>query len=176
MSDPDHENPAADQVDAGEGGTGAPPPASRRNVVHGRKREYRDAAIVVQWYAERCIHSGACVRALPDVFDPQRRPWVILEGHSADEVAAAIEKCPTGALTYARGDGGPQERVPEITSARAMRNGPLFVRGNLRVTDASGAVLREAPRLAFCRCGRSGHMPFCDNTHRQTGFREPEQE
>lgn len=163
-----------DVADAGEGGAGAPPPVQGRNRVHGLKRDYRNDSIVVHWYAERCIHSAACVIAMRDVFDPQRRPWIVLDGHSADEIARAVEKCPTGALMYTRFDGGPQEQPPETTTMQPVRHGPLFVRGNLRATDATGNVVRESPRLAFCRCGHSSHMPFCDNTHRQIGFREPE--
>ena len=169
----DHNQSASDQADAAHGGAGAPPPVQERNRVHGLTREYRNDAIAVQWFAERCIHSAACILALPGAFDPQRRPWIVFDGHTADEVARAVEQCPTGALRYTRLDGGPQEQAPDATSVRAVRNGPLFVRGKLTATGPDGTVLREGTRLAFCRCGRSGHMPFCDNTHRQIGFREP---
>jgi CDGSH-type Zn-finger protein len=50
-------------------------------------------------------------------------------------------------------------------------NGPLFVRGRVRVIDAQGKVVREATRAAFCRCGQSSNKPFCDGTHRAVGFR-----
>ena len=50
-------------------------------------------------------------------------------------------------------------------------NGPLFVRGAVRVVDAAGQVITEETRLALCRCGASRNRPFCDNTHREIGFR-----
>jgi CDGSH-type Zn-finger protein len=50
-------------------------------------------------------------------------------------------------------------------------DGPLFVRGDVTVTDEHGAVIRRDTRMALCRCGQSEHKPFCDNTHRRVGFR-----
>lgn len=35
--------------------------------------------------------------------------------------------------------------------------------------DGQQQVL-ERPKLALCRCGASKRKPFCDGTHRQTGF------
>ena len=69
-------------------------------------REYANDRITVEWRAERCIHSANCVRALPRVFNPKRRPWVEVDAASADEVEAAVRRCPSGALQYRRHDGG----------------------------------------------------------------------
>ena len=70
-------------------------------------REYRAEGITVQWYAGRCIHSGNCVRALRRVFDPKRRPWIDPDAATPDEIAAAVERCPSGALQYVRHHGPP---------------------------------------------------------------------
>jgi uncharacterized Fe-S cluster protein YjdI len=93
-------------ADAAHGGTGAPPPPDEPNRVFSRlTREYASDTIKVEWYARRCIHSAACIRALPQVFDPQRRPWVDVDAATADAVADAVMKCPTGALQFVRLDG-----------------------------------------------------------------------
>ena len=44
-------------------------------------------------------------RPAPTVFDPQAKPWVQPGEASADEIAATIDTCPSGALTYTRTDG-----------------------------------------------------------------------
>ncbi|WZU03104.1 (4Fe-4S)-binding protein [Erysipelothrix sp. D19-032] len=50
------------------------------------------------------MHSGVCVRGLHDVFDTNRRPWILADNAPADEIAALIDSCPSGALKYIRKD------------------------------------------------------------------------
>lgn len=157
---------------AAEGGTGAPPQPDQANRLRDRvTREYSSGGIRVQWFASRCIHSAACIRALPQVFDARVRPWIKPEAASADEVAEAVIKCPTGALHFVRTDGGPQETPPPDVTVRSVHNGPFFVRGKVQITNDNGDVVRDDWRVALCRCGRSKHLPFCDNTHRALGIR-----
>ncbi|HEY0708438.1 MAG TPA: CDGSH iron-sulfur domain-containing protein [Polyangia bacterium] len=165
-----------EQADASAGGAGAPPPEDEANrVAADLTREYAGRGIRVQWYASRCVHSGACIMALPKVFNPMRRPWVDLTQPSAeaDAVAEAVLRCPTGALHYVRLDGGPQETAADPVQITQVANGPHLLRGDIQIFDENGRLLRRDTRVALCRCGRSLHMPFCDNSHRATGFREP---
>lgn len=158
---------------ADEGGAGAPPEVDDRNrAPAGVTRIYESNGIRIFWTAERCVHAAECVAALSDVFDPRRRPWVQLGDHSADELAAAVERCPTGALRYQRTDGGPQEEVPAQTTIKTLRDGPHLLRGDIEIRMSDGTV-RQETRVALCRCGQSQHMPFCDNSHRATRFRDP---
>jgi CDGSH-type Zn-finger protein len=54
----------------------------------------------------------------------------------------------------------------------ACPDGPLLVRGNVRLVDADGnAIPRHRRTLALCRCGASNVKPFCDGTHKLTRFR-----
>lgn len=162
------------EANAGQGGAGAPPELHEANrLPPDVTREYASGGIRVQWYAARCIHSAACIRALPQVFDPRRRPWVDVEAAAAEAIADAVVKCPTGALHYHRTDGGPQESSPAEVSIVAARNGPYLLRGPVRVRGSDGQILREDTRVALCRCGQSRHLPFCDNTHRAIGFTAP---
>jgi CDGSH-type Zn-finger protein len=52
------------------------------------------------------------------------------------------------------------------------RDGPLLVRGPVRLVDGAGQELepRREP-VALCRCGKSRLRPFCDGTHKLVGFR-----
>jgi CDGSH-type Zn-finger protein len=54
------------------------------------------------------------------------------------------------------------------------RDGPLIVRGDFRLVDQDGAEIDPGRRtIALCRCGKSGIKPFCDGTHKRSGFSAP---
>ena len=132
-------------------------------------REYANGEIVVEWRPKLCFHSQRCVRALPRVFDSRRRPWIDMNGASTDEIAAAVDGCPSGALRWRHSDGT-SPPAPDALEVEPMANGPLLVRGPIRVVRADGTS-EEMPRAAFCRCGHSSNKPFCDGSHREVGFR-----
>lgn len=75
-----------------------PPPPDTRNRAPHATGEYHTDRITVQWFAKRCIHSVECMRALPQVFDPTRRPWVDVAAAEADQIAKAVALCPTRQL------------------------------------------------------------------------------
>jgi uncharacterized Fe-S cluster protein YjdI/CDGSH-type Zn-finger protein len=151
----------------------APPNPGQPNRAEPVTREYRTEQITVQWNAERCIHSGNCVRALPRVFAPTRRPWIDATAADADAIAAAVLRCPTGALHFVRNDDGAQETADVPTTVTPFRNGPLYVRGDIEVRGRDGKLLRRDTRAALCRCVLTHNAPFCDNTCRSAGWREP---
>ena len=133
-------------------------------------KEYATDEIVVEWEPRLCFHSQNCVRSLPQVFDDSRRPWVKVDAATADEVEAAVARCPSGALRTRR-IGVPTPRRQKPLEVRASADGPLLLSGGVRVLDADGAVLYEGEGAALCRCGQSGNKPFCDGTHKKVGFR-----
>lgn len=65
-------------------------------------KRYSNGEITVIWQPSLCVHSGICARGLSNVFDPRRRPWVILDGHESAQIAEQVERCPSGALSYER--------------------------------------------------------------------------
>lgn len=137
-------------------------------------RAYTAEGITVYYHKRRCIHFAACVRGLPEVFDPQQRPWIQPGRAAADAVAEVVRRCPTGALHYVLQAGPPEQ--PEPTSIDVRENGPNFLRGDLTIAapasaDPAGTV--RDTRAALCRCGQSGNKPFCDGTHREVGFQAP---
>jgi uncharacterized Fe-S cluster protein YjdI/CDGSH-type Zn-finger protein len=156
-------SPILAEMPASAGGVGAPPNPSAPNRAPDLTREYVGDGITVEWYATRCIHSANCVRALPKVFDPRRRPWVEPSAASADDIAQAVLRCPTGALHFVRHDGGPQETPDRPATATQTAFGPLYMRGDIAVRDVHEMVLRQDTRLALCRCGVTQRAPFCDN-------------
>jgi uncharacterized Fe-S cluster protein YjdI len=137
----------------------------------GPTREYSSKGITVIWDSTRCIHTGRCLRGLPDVFDLNRRPWVDVEAATPEEIAAVIRRCPTDALRYRPGPKLPEEQPDRPTTIEARPNGPLFVRGLIQLVNRRGEVIGEETRVALCRCGASANKPFCDNSHRRIDFR-----
>jgi uncharacterized Fe-S cluster protein YjdI len=72
-----------------------------------RLQTWEGNGITVTFDPNVCIHSGACVRGLPKVFDVRRKKWVDADAASPDEIAAQIERCPSGALQYIRKNPAP---------------------------------------------------------------------
>lgn len=133
-----------------------------------RARRYDGTDATVTYDATRCIHAAVCVRGLPAVFDPDRRPWIAPDAAPAQDVLAVVQGCPTGALHASRADGTTVETAPPRATATAADGGPLYVHGDVTVRTADGEVLLRDTRIAFCRCGRSARKPFCDNSHLAT--------
>lgn len=133
-------------------------------------REYPADGVVVTWEPARCVHAAACVRGLPGVFDPERRPWIVTDDVDGAELAEVIRRCPSGALGYRSTDPAvPDESYTEV-EVRLLPNGPLAVRGPMRLTAPDGTDLGQRVRAVLCRCGGSSDKPFCDGTHRTNGF------
>jgi CDGSH-type Zn-finger protein/uncharacterized Fe-S cluster protein YjdI len=130
--------------------------------------KYFGAQIEVFYDAKLCIHAGECVRGAPEVFDPQAKPWVKPDAASAEKLAQVVARCPTGALTMRREDGAAPEKAGQNT-VTISANGPLYLRGQLTVHTADGTTT-EMTRMALCRCGASKNKPFCDGSHRNSGF------
>jgi len=72
-------------------------------------------------------------------------------------------RLPPGPLDADRADASGPLRI------ETLENGPLQLRGTLRVMDATGTVAGATTRATLCRCGRSGTKPFCDGSHAKAG-------
>jgi uncharacterized Fe-S cluster protein YjdI/CDGSH-type Zn-finger protein len=133
-------------------------------------KRYYGQDINVLFDLSRCLHVGVCVQSLPDVFDTQRRPWVLPDAGVAQQIAQIVARCPTGALTYEFTDpelGQEQGRVP--TSIRTADNQPIWVHGQLELFHNDTKV--ELTRAALCDCGSSTNQPYCDASGPCTGWR-----
>lgn len=70
-----------------------------------RLQVYETPEITVTFDPNVCVHSAICLRGLPAVFDVSRARWVAPEHASADEVAAQVARCPSGALQFTKPAG-----------------------------------------------------------------------
>jgi CDGSH-type Zn-finger protein/uncharacterized Fe-S cluster protein YjdI len=129
-------------------------------------QEYRGKKIAIRFDTAKCIHSRNCVLGNPNVFVANvPGEWIRPDADSPEAIAALINTCPSGALTYARLDEGEQERAPLVNTVRVRENGPLAFHADMAI-QGHGACYRAT----LCRCGASGHKPFCDNSHVAANF------
>lgn len=134
-------------------------------------KEYPNGDLTVVWKPKKCIHSAICVNSLPEVYDPNKNPWIEPKNASIDELKSQIDKCPSGALTYyIKGETENLEDMKNNTRVEVMANGPLLVHGDLEVKDASGKAYSKSGVTALCRCGASDNKPYCDGAHKKVNF------
>ncbi len=141
-------------------------------MFEGVRKVYRGRDIEVSFDLDLCIHVAECLRGQRDVFQLNRRPWILPDAADAGEVSEVVQRCPSGALLYHRLDGRPEEDPEGPTTATPIKNGPLLVTGKIDVRREDGTV-ETLPRATLCRCGQSNNKPFCDNQHLAAGFRAP---
>ncbi len=131
---------------------------------------YEGDDVTVTWDRERCIHAAACVDGLPDVFNPERQPWITPDQADPDAVEAVVPRCPTGALHLTRNGTNP-EPTPDTNHIGLFPNGPLLVHADATLIDGDGETLLTDTRMALCRCGQSSNKPLCDGSHDE-GFED----
>jgi CDGSH-type Zn-finger protein len=119
-----------------------------------------------------CAHAGFCTDGLKKVFRMNAEPWIDPDGAAVAEVVATIEKCPSGALSYARdGVEAPPPRRPAMLTV--MNDGPYDVTGGVELADVRRGAGASEEHYTLCRCGGSKNKPFCDGTHWHIGFKDP---
>jgi CDGSH-type Zn-finger protein len=65
-------------------------------------------------------------------------------------------------------------RSADGTLITPYRDGPLLVRGPVRIQDQDGEeIVVEREVIALCRCGKSRTRPLCDGTHKLIHFQAP---
>lgn len=140
-----------------------------------KNRRYTNGEITVYWFPAKCTHVTTCYRELIEVFNPRKRPWVNMNGAPTKEIIRVVDLCPTGALTYKYNDQISDKDIPVIqkdteTEIRVMKDGPLVIKGSFKITGIDGREYKNLKMTSLCRCGASMKMPFCDGTHRKTGY------
>lgn len=165
-----------------------------RNKSFSGGRKYNNDQITVYWKPEACIHASYCYRELIEVFDPGRRPWVDMQGAATSKIIETVNMCPTEALTWKWNDealnssvtpentnhikfrrpelSGITENAPEEKPVlvKVMPDGPIVISGDFTVINDGVTKVISDGINSLCRCGESGHQPFCDGMHRKIGF------
>jgi CDGSH-type Zn-finger protein/uncharacterized Fe-S cluster protein YjdI len=139
------------------------PPAPE---VDGEVEHVVGSALTLHFNAKRCIHARHCVLSQPKVFKGNvEGAWIDPDATSTEELITVAHMCPSGAIQYSRNDGGSEEETPEVNLVQIRENGPLGLRGELRIKGEAIGM-----RATLCRCGASKNKPFCDGSHNEIGF------
>ena len=140
--------------------------------------KYTNGEITVVWKPKVCIHSTICWKGLIEVFNPQERPWVKMEGASTERIIEQVRKCPSGALSYFVNEEAvitepPGKIVAEsanILRVEVTPNGPYVIKTACVVVHHDGKEETKTGTVTLCRCGSSNNKPYCDGSHRKNGF------
>lgn len=148
-----------------------------------RAIRYTGKEVTILWKPQLCIHSKKCWQNLSSVFKPGERPWIHPDGAEGQRIIDQVKQCPSGALSIAEPTipGEKNEHTPtpgfgvhsmsdETTTIELALNGPLLVKGTIHVKHADGRIELKETKCALCRCGASGNKPYCDGSHRASGF------
>ena len=126
----------------------------------------RGRAVTVIFDAQRCIHSRHCVLDAPTVFKANTPgEWIFPDTVTTEALVGVAHNCPSGAISYSRHDGGPEEEAPLVNQLRVRENGPYAIHATLQVGDSPDGF-----RATLCRCGQSARKPWCDGSHASVGF------
>ena len=112
-----------------------------------------------------CVHAGFCGNQVTNVWKMAAKTG---DSRIRGEAMAMIERCPSGALTYAVDGEAIEPDLP--TGVAVIPDGPLWVTGGIEVTRADGSTLEQRNRVTLCRCGHSASKPLCDGSHKEAGF------
>ena len=136
-----------------------------------KTKEYSNGVVTIVWKPKACIHSGICVKGLPEVFQPKERPWIKIDATSTEALIQQVKACPSGALSYYMNANENKEAETLEAKVEVIENGPLLIYGTLKVTHKDGKEELKNKTTAFCRCGASKNKPYCDGEHLKNNFK-----
>lgn len=140
-------------------------------------REYTNGEITIVWQPKLCIHSTFCWRESPEIFNPEKRPWVHASDISSEKIIKQIERCPSKALTYyyngRKDENLKKTETPAVTEVQIemVPNGPLMITGHVKIINEKGEAAIRYNTTALCRCGGTKKPPYCDGTHVKIHFK-----
>lgn len=112
-----------------------------------------------------CVHAGFCGNQVTNVWKMAEKTG---DSRIRAQAMAMIERCPSGALSYAVEGEDLEPGLPAEISV--IPDGPLWVSGAIATTRSDGASMEARNRVTLCRCGHSDNKPLCDGSHAEAGF------
>lgn len=140
--------------------------------------KYSNDDLTVVWKPNTCIHSTICWKGLIEVFNPREKPWINMDGATAEKIIEQVKKCPSGALSYYLNAEKNTEDIPDKVVAESANilkievsvNGPYLIKTECLIVHSDGREETKTGTVALCRCGASENKPYCDGHHNKIGF------
>ena len=136
-------------------------------------KKYTANELTIVWKPQLCTHSAKCFHGLPNVFNPDEKPWVKPENETTEAIIKQVDLCPSGALSYINNNKQPHKSTTMETNAikiQVTAGGPLLINGTCIIVDKEGNETTKEGTTALCRCGHSSNKPYCDGAHRPNNF------
>ena len=73
------------------------------------RKKYSNGEVTIVWDPGLCTIATYCFTGLPEVFAPQKRPWINPYGATTQKIIDQVNKCPSGALSYYMNDKRKEE-------------------------------------------------------------------
>ncbi|MFY0651690.1 MAG: (4Fe-4S)-binding protein [Cyclobacteriaceae bacterium] len=135
------------------------------------KKEYKNEEITITWRPDVCIHSEKCFHGLSSVFNPNNRPWVNLDAAENKTIIDQVKQCPSGALSGKYNlEEASNETNGKTISIDISPDGPIMIKGSAEINYKGNVQKRPGKITALCRCGASSNKPYCDGSHKTSGF------
>ena len=137
-----------------------------RGPYASRAEEYDGPNLMLQDVGDLCSHARFCMA--------RGKIWHLVkqDGQEARElVIREANNCPSGRLTIKNAKSGDRiehQLTPSIVVVED--NGPLWVRGGIRIESEDGTPYETRNRVTLCRCGASTNKPFCNGNHKKVKF------
>lgn len=139
--------------------------AAPANTYNQRRTSYPGTGIEMFDDRDICVHAGFCGNQVSNVWKMSAKTD---DTQVRAQVMAMVERCPSGALTYAVEGTDIEPDLP--TEVSVIPNGPLWLSGGIPVERADGQPIEVRNRVTLCRCGESATKPLCDGSHKEAGF------
>ncbi|NOY49317.1 MAG: hypothetical protein GXO88_01935 [Chlorobi bacterium] len=122
-------------------------------------KEYTKGNLTVVWEPGACIHAAICVKMLPNVYQPGKKPWINLDNAEQQQLIDQINACPSGALSYnVKGENTNLKTNIKMEKPNVAGTSPVII------------GLEEGKNYAWCSCGKSTNQPWCDGSHKGSGM------
>ena len=141
--------------------------AADPDPVANRQKIYEGTNIVMKDDRSICTHAGFCSTRLTNVWKMTKETD---DTHVRSQLIAMIERCPSGALSYALEPDGETIEPDLPIEISVTPDGPLWASGGIPVERSDGEPLETRNRVTLCRCGFSKSKPLCDGSHKDMGF------